>query len=99
MENLLALTRRIRELWIVGPLRELEGGRELEQVIASEVQSVTSIINQMRSATRQQFVSSGGGYGQYVEGPLVQPPSLHGAAAPANASSIGQASGAVPAAR
>lgn len=70
VENLLALTRRIRELWIVGPLRQLEGGRDLEDSIATEVQSVMSMMNRMRSNIRQQYVSAGGGYGQYVEAPL-----------------------------
>lgn len=83
----------------MGPLRELEGGRELEQVIATEVRSVTSIINQMRSATRQYYVSSGGGYGQYVEGPLVQPPPLNGGPVPANAPLNGLANESAPVAR
>ncbi|KAJ4391695.1 hypothetical protein N0V93_005315 [Gnomoniopsis smithogilvyi] len=88
VENLLALTRRIRELWIVGPLRQLEGGRDLEEKIATEVQSVISIMNQMRSNTRQQYVSAGGGYGQYVEGPLTAPLN-----APPNGPAVGPSNG------
>ncbi|CAN8096794.1 unnamed protein product [Discula destructiva] len=94
VENLLALTRRIRELWVVGPLRELEGGRELEQAIATEVQSVTGTINQMRSTTRQQYLGAGS-HGQYVEIPSSHPPP-GGEAAPSNAPPNGSSNGPAP---
>ncbi|PSR83194.1 hypothetical protein BD289DRAFT_289596 [Coniella lustricola] len=82
VENLLALTRRIRELWIVGPIRRPDdGGRQLEETIEADVRSVTEILNQLRSNVRQQSVTAGGGYGQYVVGPLSKPPVL-GPAAP-----------------
>lgn len=51
-----------------------EGGRGLNETIGAEVQTVTNILNQLRSKTRQAYVSAGGGYGEYVVGPLVQPP-------------------------
>ncbi|KAF3769737.1 hypothetical protein M406DRAFT_66210 [Cryphonectria parasitica EP155] len=74
VENLLALTRRIRELWIIGPLRKPEeDGRQLEESINTDVQIVADLLNQLRSHTRQQYVSAGGGYGQYVVGSLAQP--------------------------
>lgn len=51
-----------------------EGGRGLDETIGAEVQTVTNILNQLRSKTRQEYVSAGGGYGEYVVGSLVQPP-------------------------
>lgn len=33
------------------------------------------ILNHLRANRRQQLVSEGGGYGQYVPGDLIQPPS------------------------
>ncbi|KAG6364254.1 hypothetical protein INS49_005853 [Diaporthe citri] len=65
VENLLSLTRRIRELWIVGPLRKPGEGDRTEETIESEVQQVVGILNQLRANKRQQLVSEGGGYGQF----------------------------------
>lgn len=75
VENLLSLTRRIRELWIVGPLRKPGDGGKTDETIESEVQQVMGILNHLRANKRQQLVSEGGGYGQYVPGDLIQPPS------------------------
>lgn len=74
VENLLSLTRRIRELWIVGPLRKPGEGDRTEETIESEVQSVVGILNQLRANKRQQLVSEGGGYGQFEVGDLAPPP-------------------------
>lgn len=76
----------------MGPLRQLEGGRDLEEKIATEVQSVVRIMNEMRSNTRQQYVSAGGGYGQYVEGALSVPVTA-APIGPANGQSNGPANG------
>lgn len=69
----------------MGPLRKAdEGGREAEETIDAEVQTVTNILNQLRSNTRQQQVSAGGGYGEYIVGPLPPlPPPVPGADGPA----------------
>lgn len=61
-----------------------EGGRQLDESIAAEAQAVTDILNRLRQNTRQQQVSAGGGYGQYVVGPLTQPPPPPPAPAPTN---------------
>lgn len=74
VENLLSLTRRIRELWIVGPLRKPGEGDSTEETIESEVQQVVGILNQLRANKRQQLVSEGGGYGQFEVGDLAPPP-------------------------
>lgn len=74
VENLLSLTRRIRELWIVGPLRKPGESDRTEETIGTEVQTVVNILNQLRANKRQQLVSEGGGYGQFEVGDLVKPP-------------------------
>lgn len=74
VENLLSLTRRIRELWIVGPLRKPGEGDRTEETIESEVQKVVGILNQLRANKRQQLVSEGGGYGQFEVGDMAPPP-------------------------
>ncbi|KAK2604081.1 hypothetical protein N8I77_007040 [Diaporthe amygdali] len=93
VENLLSLTRRIRELWIVGPLRKPGEGDRTEETINSEVKKVVGILNQLRSNKRQQLVSEGGGYGQFEVGDLAQPtqPSLPGAPGSTSAPTNGAA--------
>lgn len=93
VENLLSLTRRIRELWIVGPLRKPGEGDRTEETIDSEVQKVVGILNQLRANKRQQLVSEGGGYGQFEVGDLAQPtqPSLPGAPGSTSAPTNGAA--------
>lgn len=71
VEDLLALTRQLRELWVVGPLRKPgEGEREAEEQIDTEVQKVVQLLNQIRGQGRQSLVSEGGGFGEYAVGPL-----------------------------
>lgn len=78
------MTRQLRELWVVGPLRKPgEGEREAEETIAAEVQRVTETLNQLRGHSRQQMVSEGGGYGQFEMAPLAQLPPRAGAVVPA----------------
>lgn len=93
VENLLSLTRRIRELWIVGPLRKPGEGDRTEETIESEVQQVVGILNQLRANKRQRLVSEGGGYGQFEVGALAPPPqpNLPGVAGSAAAPTNGTA--------
>ncbi|KAL1845389.1 hypothetical protein Daus18300_014554 [Diaporthe australafricana] len=86
VENLLSLTRRIRELWIVGALRKPGEGDRTEETIESEVQKVVGIFNQLRSNKRQQLVSEGGGYGQFEVGELTLPTHANGPGAPGSTS-------------
>ncbi|KAJ9136853.1 hypothetical protein NKR23_g9495 [Pleurostoma richardsiae] len=75
IEDLLALTRQLRELWVVGPLRKPgEGEREAEETIDSEVQRVTQMLNQLKEGSRQKMVKEGCGHGEYVVGRLETPP-------------------------
>lgn len=91
VENLLSLTRRIRELWIVGPLRKPGEGDRTEETIESEVQKVVGILNQLRANKRQQLVSEGGGYGQFEVRDLAPPPqpNVPGVAGPTAAPTSG----------
>ena len=66
----------------MGPLRKPgEGEREAEEQIDSEVQTVVQLLNQIRSQSRQKLVSEGGGFGEYVAGPLetLEPGRVEGA--------------------
>ncbi|KAL1872440.1 hypothetical protein VTK73DRAFT_1518 [Phialemonium thermophilum] len=66
-EDLLQLTRLLRELWVVGPLRKPgEGVAEVEQSIDTEVQDVVSLLNKLREQSRRQMIEDGGGHGNYV---------------------------------
>ncbi|KAH8902515.1 hypothetical protein BR93DRAFT_972581 [Coniochaeta sp. PMI_546] len=66
-EDLLQLTRLLRELWIIGPLRKPgEGEREAEVTIEDEVRGVVGILGQMREKSRQDLV--GQGIGQAILG-------------------------------
>lgn len=66
-EDLLQLTRLLRELWTIGPLRKPgEGEQEAEARIESEVGQVVGLLNRMREQSRQQLVSKGSGHGKYV---------------------------------
>lgn len=66
-EDLLQLTRLLRELWIIGPLRKPgEGEQEAEARIDVEVGDVVGLLNRLREQSRQRLVSEGGGHGKYV---------------------------------
>ena len=66
-EDLLQLTRLIRELWVTGPLRKPnEGEQEAEAIIGSEVGEVVTLLTQLREQSRKRLISESGGNGRYV---------------------------------
>ncbi|KAL8409839.1 hypothetical protein RB594_008067 [Gaeumannomyces avenae] len=70
-EDLLTLTRLLRELWLVGSLlKPGEGERVAEQTIDGHVQSAAALMAHLRDQSRQQLV---GPTGQYVAAPVVPP--------------------------
>ena len=54
-EDLLALTRRLRELWVVGPLKKPGDGGEAEVLGAmkQDAASIFELLNKMRAEERQ----------------------------------------------
>lgn len=62
-EDLLSLTRRIRELWIIGPLRKPgEGDAEAETRIRNEVVPVAQLLDTEHVARRQRLMGPHGTY-------------------------------------
>ena len=80
----------------MGPLRKPGDGGQTDETIDSEVQQVMGILNHLRANKRQQLVSEGGGYGQYVAGELIQPPSATGPANGSTAAPMAPANGTIP---
>ncbi|KAK3897463.1 hypothetical protein C8A05DRAFT_38983 [Staphylotrichum tortipilum] len=93
-EDLASLTRQIRELWIVGPLRN-PGSRDTEadQAVRDDAGQVLAMLNSLRDKQRQrmalQAVQAGAGF-TYERGdvdgpapPLQPQPAAGDAAAPA----------------
>jgi hypothetical protein len=65
-EDLLSLTRLLRELWVVGPLmRAGEGEQETQQVIDDNVQGVVDMLNRLRQSAREDMVQGLGSHGSY----------------------------------
>ncbi|KAK4118571.1 hypothetical protein N657DRAFT_651124 [Parathielavia appendiculata] len=66
-EDLLSLTRKIRELWVVGPLKA-PGAQdaEAEQAMQQDAEHVFAMLNAIRDSQRQrmlqQAVEAGGGF-------------------------------------
>lgn len=70
-EDLLTLTRLLRELWLVGPLMKPgEGERVAEETIDGHVQATAALMAHLRDQSRKQLV---GPTGQYVAAPIVPP--------------------------
>ncbi|KAB5517457.1 hypothetical protein GE09DRAFT_1157801 [Coniochaeta sp. 2T2.1] len=71
-EDLLQLTRTIRELLIIGPIRKPgEGEQEAEATIGKEVQEVVGVLNQMREKSRQELINQGTGQESLGQGSYV----------------------------
>jgi hypothetical protein len=69
VEELLQLTRLIRELIIIGPLRKPgEGEKEAEERSGREVQNVVRLLNNMRTKVREGLVKNGLGQREFGQG-------------------------------
>ncbi|OAA56229.1 metacaspase [Niveomyces insectorum RCEF 264] len=82
-EDMLTLTRRIRELWVIGPLRKPgEGDAEAETRIRDAVVPVAGLLDGQRAQARQRLLGPHGTYRLTATGgpPPPAPPST---AAPA----------------
>ncbi|KAM7184466.1 hypothetical protein V8F20_012205 [Naviculisporaceae sp. PSN 640] len=77
VEDLLALTRRLRELWAVGPLKKPGEGGEAEALneMRQNAASVFQILDQMREEKRQRMVRQSEGGLAYVTGAVEALPS------------------------
>jgi hypothetical protein len=68
-EDLLSLTRLLRELWVIGPLRKPgEGEQETQRVIDENVRDVIDMMNKLRQAAREEMVRELGPHGSYTSG-------------------------------
>ncbi|KXX77952.1 Mediator of RNA polymerase II transcription subunit 22 [Madurella mycetomatis] len=57
-EDLLSLTRQLRELWVVGPLRGPgEGDEQAEAGIRRDAEGVFAMLNALRDSERQRLVA------------------------------------------
>lgn len=74
-EDLLSLTRQIRELWVIGPLKPPAahiGGSSSEAAMAQDAQSVIAMLDALRHHQRQSLVREGNGF-TYVQGDIDGP--------------------------
>jgi hypothetical protein len=70
-EDLLGLTRQLRELWVVGPLkRPGEGDDETQQLIKDDSARYFEALNAMRHVERLREIAAYQGSMSYEEGPL-----------------------------
>ncbi|KAK3368349.1 hypothetical protein B0H63DRAFT_488322 [Podospora didyma] len=78
IEDLLGLTRQLRELWIAGPLRlPGAGDDEAESALQQDAATVFSILATLRNQSRQRAAEAtreSHGYVTYVSGPVDGPP-------------------------
>ncbi|KAK3369683.1 hypothetical protein B0T24DRAFT_596394 [Lasiosphaeria ovina] len=75
VEDLLGLTRLLRELWIAGPLKTFgEGEDEAERLMRADAAVVFALRNQLRIATRQRTALASSGSITYVSAPVDGPP-------------------------
>ncbi|TLD15672.1 uncharacterized protein PgNI_02042 [Pyricularia grisea] len=85
IENLLTLTRQVRELWLVGPLlKPGEGERAADDRIDNQVEAITKILNELRERVRNGQV---GPHGTYIIKDRAVAQVADGAAADASSSS------------
>lgn len=77
VEELLSLTRKMRELWVVGPLRKPgEGNEEVEREMRGCWEEITQNVGGWRGQKRGEVVSGmgkGRGMGEYKEGEVGVP--------------------------
>ena len=70
-EDLLGLTRQLRELWVVGPLkRPGEGDTEARENVRQDAAAVFEMMNAMRGDNRRRRAQESEGCMVYREGPL-----------------------------
>ncbi|KAK5659515.1 hypothetical protein OQA88_717 [Cercophora sp. LCS_1] len=70
-EDLLSLTRQLRELWVVGPLKKPgEGDDEAQQGIKQDAEKFFAALDGMRNAERSAKAQASGGCMTYRQGPL-----------------------------
>lgn len=75
IEHLLALTRRLRELWVVGPLRKPgDGDDKAQESIRQDPHAFYGMLNAMRKEERMREEQEGHDYMAYKEEPLEGPP-------------------------
>ncbi|KAK4108085.1 hypothetical protein N656DRAFT_740661, partial [Canariomyces notabilis] len=61
-EDLLSLTRRLRELWVVGPLRAPgEGDEQAEATMRHDADTVLAMLNALRDGERQRLLAQAAG--------------------------------------
>ncbi|KAK3681763.1 hypothetical protein B0T22DRAFT_472792 [Podospora appendiculata] len=69
-EDLLELTRQLRELWVVGPLKKPgEGDEEAAQGMRQDATVIFDLLNRMRAEARQRLAQQAQGAMVYVSGP------------------------------
>lgn len=67
----MSLTRQLRELWVVGPLKKPgEGDDEAQQGIKQDAETFFSTLNAQRNAERLGKAQASGGCMTYRQGPL-----------------------------
>ncbi|KAK4448908.1 hypothetical protein QBC34DRAFT_406323 [Podospora aff. communis PSN243] len=70
-EDLLALTRQLRELWVVGRLKMVgEGEGETQQLIKGDAARYFETLNVLRRAERLREIAAYSGSIEYSEGPM-----------------------------
>ncbi|KAK3357902.1 hypothetical protein B0T25DRAFT_499552 [Lasiosphaeria hispida] len=70
-EDLLGLTRQLRELWVVGPLKKPGEGDDAVQLgVQQDATAFFSLMNGMRSEERSARAQETGGCMTYREGPM-----------------------------
>ncbi|KAK0717486.1 hypothetical protein B0T26DRAFT_751537 [Lasiosphaeria miniovina] len=75
VEDLLGLTRQLREMWIAGPLKTFgEGEDEAERLMRADAADVFAMRNQLRIAARQRTALASGGSITYMSAPVDGPP-------------------------
>jgi hypothetical protein len=70
VEDLLQITRQIRELWIVGPLKEAGDGEAKAEDMDQTVGNTLELLNTLRAQARQNLVHETGGVLEYISGPI-----------------------------
>ncbi|KAK3322945.1 hypothetical protein B0H66DRAFT_555539 [Apodospora peruviana] len=74
-EDLLALTRRLRELWIVGPLKKPgDGDVEAAEGMQEDAAAILELLTRLRVDSREKMARESGGCMTYISGPIEGPP-------------------------
>ncbi|KAK3495215.1 uncharacterized protein B0T23DRAFT_412086 [Neurospora hispaniola] len=77
VEELLSLTRKMRELWVVGPLRKPgEGDEEVEREMRGCWEEIKENVGGWRRGQKRGMLLGEGGTGEYKEGEVGAPPGV-----------------------